>query len=295
MDDRNKTIAATIRRVIFAKPSNRPNEPAWYILATDQGKAVGCIAWEPQAGERVRLTGEWGTRGGDPQFQFAAAVPDVPADSYALLQYVCSRAHGVGDSLRVAIWDGLGESWLDKLAPAAVDGLGHHKCAAIRDALYKARTESVRAEAIGRLLVLGASDLLACKAWAEWEIETVVTVERDPYILCQLDNVGFVQVDTSVAMALGITGTDPRRMRAGVLYAMRQSASQGNTLVGWDDLADEAQHCLRGATRADVAEAVKAAFSSGDLVPYPPPIAAIASRAAVRAAEGVLSYFNKVA
>lgn len=291
-----QTINIEVTRIFCSRPPTRPKESTWYLLNTDQGRAVGCIGWDVQPGERLRLTGDWVARNGQPQFSFNAAVPDVPVDRKALLQYVCSRAAGVGPALTTAIWDALGEEWPSRLGVDAVEALGPKKYAAIRESLYKAQTEEQRAEAIGWLLALGATDNLATKAWNEHEIETVPRVERDPYILCELDQVGFVQVDTTVARALGIDVKDPRRMRAGMLYAFSQIVARGNTLVSWEDLRDETASCLPEATIKEIAATVKqAATADGDLVRFLPPVAALATPAAVKAATGIRDYMQGVA
>ncbi len=275
MTTAEQAFHVVVRRVIYEKAAARGQKGgSWYVLATDQGRASGVMSWRPEPGERLKLTGKVGVYAGEKELKFASALPDVPQDEHALLTYVCGRAHGVGDSLRDAIWAAHGEKWRTAVSRRTLDGvegLGPQRLASIAESMHAAETEGAKGAAIGRLLDLGASDNLAAKAWDEWELECVPRVERDPYCLTDLDNVGFVQVDQTVARALGITGTDPRRMAAGLAYSVKQTMSQGDTLLCWDVVAAEAARCLREATPQQIVTTCKELFEAGVLVAFPDP------------------------
>ena len=291
MSGTTETRQAVVQAICFAKAPANGKGSTWYILQTDIGRCTGEIAWEPKAGERLKLAGAFKIYAGCEQFAFTSAMPDVPDDPHALLLYVCSLAHGVGKALQDQIWATHGEQWQSMIAQGkteGIDGCGPQRLAAIRTALAATERDKECAQITGRLMLLGATEKLAAKAWAKWELQTLAIVEADPYALTELDNVGFVQVDQSVAVALGIVGTDERRMRAGVLYALKLANQQGDTLVLWPDLCSEACRCL-GATPADVCAAVIAAFEAGLLVGYHD-IEGITAAHQSRAAQTILEY-----
>jgi len=289
----DETRHAVIEYVILEKPPAGGKGAPWYILQTDIGRCTGEMGWKPRPGERLKLTGRDKLYAGVLQFAFRTAIPDVPEDAHALLTYICSRTHGVGDALRDQIWEACGRDWQSAIAQGKTDGiegLGAQRLAAIRATLAEVELDKECAQACGRLMALGATEKLASKAWRRWELQTIAIVEANPYNLTQLDNVGFVQVDQSVALAMGITGTDPRRMGAGVQYALRLRNEQGDTLVTWSDLQAEACKCL-GASPADVCAAVVAAFDAGYMVGFAD-VEGIASAAQVSAAETIMAYME---
>jgi len=262
-----QTINVTVSSVIFTKQSD--NGPDWFILETDQGQATGEMAWEPAPGEQLVLSGFIGEYQGREQFQFKGARPNVPEDPEALLRYVCSRALGVGEAMCEAIWQAHGVDWQAKLAPGCVPKLGDKTYASLCTALTEAETEKTRAESIGWLLAHGATDSIANKAFSSWGIETVPRVNSDPYQLCDLERVGFDVVDNRIASKLGIIGADPRRVAAGVLYAVKRSNESGHTLLTWDAVKREAAALLTACSLSDLIAGVKKLLEDEKLHAFP--------------------------
>jgi exodeoxyribonuclease V alpha subunit len=89
----------------------------------------------------------------------------------------------------------------------------------------------------------------------------VEVLTEDPYALCDVDGVGFRTAD-AVAEALGLAADAPARLRAGVLFALREAETDGHCLLPRGELEDRARRLLG----TDVADAVDELASLGKVV-----------------------------
>ena len=89
-------------------------------------------------------------------------------------------------------------------------------------------------------------------------------VMSDPYRLADLPNYGFAHVDGAIRLHYGIGDNDPRRIKAAVIYTLKQITSGGSTLVKWDELLSQAMGKLGGYSDL-ICAAVSEMFSDGTL------------------------------
>jgi exodeoxyribonuclease V alpha subunit len=257
-------IDATVERILY--PAAPDSGAAWYVLSTDVGKASGTMGWRPDAGQAVTLSGEWGAYKGERQFRFRSAVPNVPADPRDLLRYACTRTKGIGPALCDAIWAACGPEWRHVQA-GQVPRLSVALCEALQDTARALDTEREQTQAIAWLMGHGATDTMAATAWETWKTDTVARVLANPYALTDLPHYGFAHVDTRIRPSFEIGDADPRRIRAGILYALRQATADGSTVVRWSVLARSAREYLGPHDALILAEG-KALLASGALVGF---------------------------
>ena len=246
-------IHVKVDRVAFSKPMNKR---FWMIIVTDLGTCKGNMYWEPKQGEQLIFEGEWTVYQGRKEFQFKSASPDIPQDSRAQLAYICRITDGVGEALEGKIWEALGEDW-HKIDDGDVKGMTGKKLAAFREAMEQLKTNIVQVNTISFLMAKGASFNMSNAAWEQWEKETIGIVQADCFSLTNLPQYGFSHVDKGIRQNFGIADNDTRRIRAGILYTMRQLQADGSTIVEWNRLNDEAVKILKTSRDLVLSEASK--------------------------------------
>jgi exodeoxyribonuclease V alpha subunit len=257
-------LNVTIERVLY--PSETA-ESRWFILlAARDGSDVVCkgnIAWRPRPKERLRLIGEWSTYQGKREFKFTEAALDLPTDARGMLHYVCEIASGVGDAMESQIWDLKGEAWAT-IKDGELPRLRGKIYQNLMEAIERAEADREKGIAIAELLKAGATINMANAAWELWGSDTMGVVMSDPYRLADLPNYGFAHVDGAIRLHYGIGDNDPRRIKAAVIYTLKQITSGGSTLVKWDELLSQAMGKLGGYSDL-ICAAVSEMFSDGTL------------------------------
>ena len=251
-----------VEQVLFPRTAEQAD---WYVLATDQGKMSGNMAWRPEPGQRLIVEGAWGAYLGARTFKFRSAMCDVPTDPHAKLAYVIEKCSGAGHSLLSAIWEKWRDDWEKNYRPDVIPRFGGRLFENFQGALSDVNTEGMKSEAMAWLMAKGATMGCAAAAWEEWEDETVGVVSANCYRLADLPHFGFSNVDRSVRVHFGIEDGDPRRIQAGVLYALRQLTDSGSTAIEWNDLFQASVKLLGGIYSEKIVEAVKAMFDDGSL------------------------------
>ncbi|MEI3002741.1 MAG: helix-hairpin-helix domain-containing protein [Victivallis sp.] len=238
-----KTIEAKILQILWPR-LGVDNPRSWYRLEcqTETGTMIctGTIKWRPTENELLKLTGDFEVWKGQQCFKFAEARPNVPENPRAQLSYVVERTKGMGPATEAAIWDSLGDGWR-KLSPKEAEALK------IRPDVYeifKQQLDSLvrdkeKCDAISYLIGRGCSNALACAAWEAWETDAVGIVNSDCYRLADLSGFGFADVDGKVRLSYDIGDEDPRRIKAAIIYAMRQLTGSGSTVISWVELVQK--------------------------------------------------------
>ena len=230
-----KTIQVKIVQILWPRlgVENRGN---WYRLEclAEQGRLVctGNIKWRPVENELLKLTGEFEAYKGQQQFKFREVRPFVPEDSRARLAYVVERTKDMGPAKEAAIWEKLGDGWA-KITPEQAEEL---KIRPDVFEIFKQQIEQTelnqdKCDTITYLVGRGCTNALACAAWEAWELDAVGIVNADCYRLADLSGFGFADVDGRVRFSYEIGDDDPRRIKAAILYVMRQLTNDGSTVI----------------------------------------------------------------
>jgi len=242
-------------------------EGDFYVLATDQGKASGKMKWRPEVGERLRLSGKWGSYKGERNFSYDNALPNVPVSPRDQLHYVCERAKGIGPSIEEAIWTLLGPKWKDARA-GCVKGFTAPKFDAFSEAVTLLEVEADKSMAIAWLMGKGCSVNMSTAAWDQWQKETVGIVQSNMFRLADLPHFSFVDVDGAIRENFGIGDDDPRRIRAAILYKLKNLTSSGSTVIEWPELFHATCSLVGGHRGELVGDQVSAMFKDGALVGF---------------------------
>ncbi|HIG11801.1 MAG TPA: ATP-dependent RecD-like DNA helicase [Planctomycetes bacterium] len=276
------TLQGTVERVTYSDEKTLYTvlkiapDPGYVIPSDGSGyrparcTAVGRVS-APGVGLRVSLSGSWQqhkTHG--PQFAFEAYEVLPPIGTSGLVKYLSSKTfHGVGETLAGRIVKKLGANTLETIRDDAncLDGIRGLRPEVAQELAEQVAVElgSHQAHAFLRGLDLGPWQTSAIIASLGVHAEDLV--RRDPYQLAgRVRGLGFGTADR-VAMALGIARDDPRRARAGLLYALSEGADDGHSLLPRARLLSAASVLLSEAiTPAALETALEDLHQRGDVV-----------------------------
>lgn len=260
-------LQAKVDRVAYPSPSPADTEKGqiWYIIITDKGCCKGKVGWRPEPGERLKFEGQWEVYQGRKEFGFKGATQDIPVSARDQLMYVCERSPGVGTAMEMQIWEIWGESWMAEVESGVVSRLSGKTYEDFRGSIDTFVLEKEKAEAISWLMGKGATLGLATAAWDSWDKQTITVVNVDCYRLAELPNYGFTNVDTSMRFKFDIGDQDPRRIKAAVVYCMKQLTERGSTVVTWTELHFRCTEVLKGMYSQLICDCVMEQFKAGTL------------------------------
>jgi len=264
-----ETLTGRIERVTFANPDN-----GWTVLSVRTAKpariltAVGCLP-SPVVGEFIEMTGRFVE---DPkfgrQFQVDRARLLPPNTEAGLKKYLGSGLiKGLGPVLAGRLVDHFGPAALDILDQAPerlieVPGLGAHRREVIIEGWR--RNQGLK-RLLGFLAEFGLGPAVGLKALRRLGDEAERLIQEDPYRLAyEIDGVGFATAD-KVARRLGLTETDPRRLAAGLLFALNQFADEGHVHTPERELLAAGAELLPEAGPAALKEALARLLLAGQV------------------------------
>ena len=232
-------LTARVERVPYPREGIPIDGPTWMIVVTDATTCKGKLPYRPDPGDTLMFSGRWTTYQGNREFAFQDAMLCVPENERDKLHYVVTRTIGMGPAMEDAIWQAKGDAWRE-LAVGDIPRLSAETLVEFMQQATTLQSKVAEVETVATLMGKGATQAMAQAAWKKWEHDTLGLVAKDPYQLAELGNYGFGDVDKRIRREYGIGDDDPRRMKAATLYAMRRLTSDGDTVVEWKALRDEA-------------------------------------------------------
>ena len=214
---------------------------------------------EPASGICLELEGEYRN---DPRYGMQLAVENwqeiMPLSVKGIEAYLASgRIKGIGKASAKAIVKKFGKDTIDILDNDIerideVPGLGEKRRAQIKSG-WQAHV-AMRRVLIG-LQGLGISSAYATKIYKEYGGDALEKVNGNPYRLADdIDGIGFKVAD-DIAAGMGYAKNDPRRIAAGVLFALHKFADDGHVFAPADELARMAASML-GISDNEAADAI---------------------------------------
>ncbi len=250
-----ESIKGTLKRVTYAKDDGTwsvaqllMEEDGPFGVRTQNVTIVGNL-FGSRVGESLRAWGTWKSHAKfGKQFEIQALEHDAPVTAEGIEKYLGSNLiQGIGKKLAKRLVDTFGVETLDVIENAPhrlreVDGIGKQRAESIAEAWKKQH-------AVRRVMVFlnshGVSPAYAVRIYKAYGHDAVAIIQRDPYRLTRdVFGIGFKLADR-VAEALGIVGSDPRRVEAGVLYALSEARTSGHLYLPFDELEKDAAEQLR--------------------------------------------------
>ena len=241
-------IEGVVEEIVF-----RNEENGYSVLTLGKGSAeqtvVGTLPFI-KAGERVRVLGVWTQH---PTFgrQLKASSYETiqPTRAEEIERYLASGAvKGVGEMTAKAIVEAFGDQALEVLEKQPerlreIDGIGPRRAAIIAEN-YAQQKETREA-----LLFLQRYEIpqgLCMRILKTYGGNTVTVLKANPYQLARdVPGVGFRTADR-IALSMGVNPADSQRLRAGLLYVLREAAgAAGHVFLPRDQLLNAAQGLLQ--------------------------------------------------
>ncbi len=219
-------------------------------------------------GEGVRLTGTWTTHHeyGE-QFRVEICEKILPHGRLQILQYLSSGIiKGIGPATAQKIVEKFGEDALDVMRDhpeklAKIRGISLRKAEEMRASLLeKQAVQSI----VMFLQPFGVTANFAVRVFRKFGAEAQNKIEKNPYILCEVDGIGFKTAD-KIAMQMGVAHDNAARLENGVLYVLSEYAANGHTFLPEAMILTRAAEILEVAA-AQIQSTVTGMLLSGKLM-----------------------------
>ncbi|MCX4778500.1 SF1B family DNA helicase RecD2 [Streptomyces sp. NBC_01264] len=234
-------VEGVLERITYA------NEESGYTVArVDTGRGAGDLLTVvgsllgAQPGESLRMEGRWGSHAQyGRQFTVENYTTLLPATIQGIRRYLGSGLiKGIGPKIADRIVEHFGLDTLDVIEEQPkrlieVPGLGPK-----RTRLIGAAWEEQKAikEVMVFLQGVGVSTSIAVRIYKKYADASISVVKNQPYRLAaDVWGIGFLTADR-IAQAVGIPHDSPERVKAGLQYALSQSADQGHCFLPEDRL-----------------------------------------------------------
>jgi exodeoxyribonuclease V alpha subunit len=242
-------VEGVLERITYA------NEETGYTVArVDTGRGAGDLLTVvgallgAQPGESLRLHGRWGSH---PQYGKQFTVENyttvLPATVQGIRRYLGSGLiKGIGPRLAERIVDHFGTETLDVIERQPERLIEVPKLGPKRTKLIAAAWEEQKAikEVMIFLQSVGVSTSLAVRIYKNYGDTSITVVRNEPYRLAaDVWGIGFLTADR-IAQAVGIPHDSPQRVKAGLQYALSQSADQGHCFLPEEKLISDAVKLL---------------------------------------------------
>ncbi|GLV81628.1 ATP-dependent RecD-like DNA helicase [Streptomyces lavendulae subsp. lavendulae] len=229
-------VEGVLERITYA------NEESGYTVArVDTGRGAGDLLTVvgsllgAQPGESLRMEGRWGSH---PQYGKQFSVENystlLPATIQGIRRYLGSGLiKGIGPKIADRIVEHFGTDTLDVIEAEPkrlieVPGLGPKRTKMIGAAWEEQKAIK---EVMVFLQGVGVSTSIAVRIYKKYGDASISVVRNQPYRLAaDVWGIGFLTADR-IAQAVGIPHDSPERVRAGLQYALSQSADQGHCFL----------------------------------------------------------------
>ena len=239
MEQDMEILQGVISSVVF---ENYDNGYTVLRLGLGGGQTVTVVGTIPLpvVGEQLMVTGRWSSHPSyGKQFEAEFLERMMPQTSAGILSFLSSRAiKGIGPKMAARIVDHFGEQTLQVMEQepvrlAEVTGISAQKAAEIGED-FRLQMGIRQLMEFFALHQLPAE--LAVRTYKIYGDAAVELLYDDPYLLMDegLD-APFGAVDR-FAIELGVSGDDPRRLEAGVLFELNYNLSAGHSFLPQDKL-----------------------------------------------------------
>lgn len=207
--------------------------------------ATGNMA-APQKGYSYELSGAWiiNPKYGR-QFKFDSYKSIKPTDLDGLFRYIVHTAKWVGPVVGKRLIDAYNFDVLDVLkddpegVARDIKGITKARAGDIqRKMLASEKTESLIVELESLVGGLGLRKSLPYEIAERWKSDAGAIIRKNPYVLCELRNVGFLTADKIAVSRVKIPLDAIERKNAAIEYVLQQNESNGNVWIVAVELRD---------------------------------------------------------
>lgn len=256
-EDEIDILNCTVRSVIFSNEENGYTVLSVTDTNGEEQRVTGTFpfAWP---GESITAYGHWGTHATyGRQFEAESSERGTPEDEHAIFSYLASGAvKGIGPVMAGQIVNKFGSDALRILENepqrlAEIRGISLNKA-------EKIAKEYRRQNGLKKLvLFLSASGITpdyAVRLYRFFGADALDLLKENPYLLTA-DGIGApFGIADQLAEELGISDTDPNRIRAGVRFVLQHNERNGHCFIPYGKLLNAATEQLGLETETVAAE-----------------------------------------
>lgn len=234
-----ETIDGYVEKIVF---QNKENAYTVLNLSVDGEEVVctGCFAGIAE-GDNIIVEGDYvNHRQYGIQFNAVSFKIKEEKSAVAMLKYLGS---GMIKGIGLKLADKIIKKFKDKTFEiieneperlAEISGITKKKAISISEQFEEKREFR---NAMMFLNEYGVSNALSMKIYNEYKNKVVQIIKENPYRLAEdIPGVGFRTAD-KIALNLGISENSSHRIKAGILYALTEAASNGHTFFIYDELS----------------------------------------------------------
>ncbi|MEU1800683.1 ATP-dependent RecD-like DNA helicase [Streptomyces sp. NPDC019937] len=243
-------VEGVLERITYANEEN-----GYTVARVDTGRGAGDLLTVvgsllgAQPGESLRMEGRWGSH---PQYGKQFTVENyqtvLPATVQGIRRYLGSGLiKGIGPRIADRITEHFGVDTLDVIEEQPkrlieVPGLGPKRTKMIAAAWEEQKAIK---EVMVFLQGVGVSTSIAVRIYKKYGDASIAIVKNEPYRLAaDVWGIGFLTAD-KIAQSVGIPHDSPARVKAGLQYALSQSADQGHCYLPEEQLIADAVKLLQ--------------------------------------------------
>lgn len=247
---RTAVLEGVLERVTYVNEDN-----GYTVARVDTGRGGGDLLTVvgallgAQVGESLRMEGRWGSH---PQYGRQFLVENyttvLPATVQGIRRYLGSGlVKGIGPVFADRITQHFGLDTLKIIEEEPkrlieVPGLGPKRTKKIADAWEEQKAIK---EVMLFLQTVEVSTSIAVRIYKKYGDASISVVKNQPYRLAaDVWGIGFLTADR-IAQSVGIPHDSPERVKAGLQYALSQSADQGNCFLPQERLIADAVKLLQ--------------------------------------------------
>ena len=246
--DSPDTLTGTLERIVFANEENhytigefRPNGQRQPVTIAGNLPGVQC-------GETLELKGEWQRHPvHGPQFKIKGFTSKLPSTVHGIRKYLGSgMIPNVGPKFAEKIVEHFGVDTLKVISEESgrlkeVPGVGPKRAKEIKLAW---ESQQAQREIMMFLHTYGVSTALCARIYRRFGNEAKTILKNDPYRVARdIKGIGFKTAD-QIARNMGLQNDNPRRLEAGLIFALEEAESEGHTAFAAPDLIEHAVKLL---------------------------------------------------
>lgn len=227
-------ITGNVAAIIFR---NEENGYTVLRLETDDIGEVTLTGCMPGVtpGETLEASGRWMKHSAyGEQFKVEALRRHMPVGEKAVFEYLASRAiKGIGARTAKLIVDEFGSNALKVIEEeperlTKIKGFTEKRAMAVHDAFLQQAGMRVLLDFLGET---NLSLSLAMPLYRRFGYAAPDIVRDNPYILVDADLGVDFSVADELAIQMGVGGSDPQRIEAGLLFELRHNSNNGHTFL----------------------------------------------------------------
>ena len=264
-----ETLVGSVERVTFHNPDT--GFAVLKVKARGRRDLVALVGHAPTigAGEYIHAVGTWFTdRTHGLQFKADTLKTTPPTTAEGIARYLGSgMVRGIGPKLaeRIVGLFGLETFEIIEADPARLEevpGIGTFRAGRI--AAGWAEQKAVR-DIMVFLHGHGVSTSRAVRIFKTYGHDAIAVMTDDPYRLARdIRGIGFRSAD-AIAMRLGVTKESPKRLRAGISYALQTATDEGHCALPVEELVRLAVKLLE-VLEAPIRVAIEGELTGGDVI-----------------------------